>query len=142
MKSSTIYLLSLVTFASIQFSADAAPVTIEVTKVTDSEGPIVISLFATSESWDKEAPSSVLKLPVTVDTSTLQIDLPEGDYAFFLYQDLNGDGMLKKSGFGFPAEPYAFSNNRQIKFSKPSWDQLKFTVDSTGAKHSVSLNHP
>jgi uncharacterized protein (DUF2141 family) len=126
--------------------ARAVPVTIKVKKVTDTGGSIIINLFNSSNAWNARNdpdPTSVEKItPAVKGTSTKIIDLPPGDYAFFLYNDVNNDGKLEKDWMGKPAEPYAFSNDVQIAFSKPSWDQIKFTVTNTGAKESVTLVDP
>lgn len=121
----------------------AAPVEIQVQNVTKSTGSIIISLFAQPQDWDKEVPSTTFKIaPVVLGTSKLVVDLPPGEYAFFLFDDVNNNGQLEKSVFGLPAEPYAFSNNVHIKFSKPAWKDLKFSVSDAGATEAVTLVVP
>lgn len=135
-------LMILSTFA-LALKVSAAPVQIDVTNVKHTAGTIRISMFATAESWDAETPTSEPTIfPVIAGTSTTTIDLAPGENGFFLYNDVNNDGVLQKTWIGMPNEPYAFSNNVQLHMSKPTFDQMKFTVTADGAKQSVTLIDP
>jgi uncharacterized protein (DUF2141 family) len=68
--------------------------------------------------------------------------LPPGDYAFFIYDDVNGNGKLDKTWVGFPDEPYAFSNNVKLHFAKPRFSDLRFTVPARGANQVIQLLDP
>ena len=135
--------LIILSTLALALKVSAAPVEIEVTNVRHTAGTIRISMFATPESWDAETPTSVPTIfPVVAGTSTTTIDLEPGEYGFFLYNDVNNDGVLQKTWIGMPNEPYAFSNNLQLNMSKPTFDQMKFTVTKDGAKQSVKLIDP
>lgn len=45
-----------------------------------------------------------------LNSSSIQIELPEGEYAFCIYQDANNDGELNSNKIGIPKEPFGFSN--------------------------------
>lgn len=130
--------------ALVSFNTFAEPVTIRVQNVRAAQGKINISLFAKAESWDKETPDMVLMIdPALAVESSLLVDLPPGKYGFFLYQDLDNNGKLKQTFLGFPAEPYAFSNNVKIKASKPSFASMAFDVAAgVPTEHTVQLNYP
>ena len=131
---------SLLCTLLLSATAHSAPVVIEVHGVTNTNGSIQISLFATAQSWAEEIPTSVSKIaPLRMGTVSVTIDLPPGTHAFFLYNDEDNNGELKKTWIGMPAEPYAFSNNIRLAMSKPSFDEMKFTVRPEGTKHTVTL---
>lgn len=136
------WILGLLTFMSFNLSAE--PVTIRIQQVRSPQGYFNISLFAKAESWDKETPDMTLLIdPAVAGESTLLVDLPPGKYGFFLYQDLDRNGKLKQTFLGFPAEPYAFSNNVKIKASKPSFASMAFEVAAgVPTEHVVQLNQP
>jgi len=124
----------------------STPVSIEVKNVRKGKGPVMVSVFAKRATWDASnspAPDMVLKTSdIQQSTATINADLPPGDYAFFLFDDLNGNKVLEKTALGFPDEPYAFSNNFQLGYAKPEWDQIKFKVRDTQVKQSVTLTNP
>ncbi len=63
----------------------------------------------------------------TTSTCSFQFkNLPFGDYAIAIYQDLNGNGKLDTGNFGIPSEPFAFSNNFRPRWSGPSYSKCKF----------------
>lgn len=121
----------------------AVPVQFNVENVRSTTGSIQISLFTQPADWDREVASQILEIrPLTGATATLTVDLPEGEYAFFLYDDVNDNGQLERSIFRMPQEPYAFSNNVVPRLSKPSWDDMKFVVGADGATQTVQLIDP
>jgi uncharacterized protein (DUF2141 family) len=136
------WILGLIAFMS--FNTFAEPVTIKIQQVLTAQGKFAISLFAKAESWDKETPDMVLMIdPAVAGESSLLVDLPPGKYGFFLYQDLDNNGKLKQTFLGFPAEPYAFSNNVKIKATKPSFASMAFDVaPGVPTEHIVQLNRP
>ncbi len=51
-------------------------------------------------------------------------------YAIAVHHDLNKDGKLNKNIFGKPTEPYGFSNNPNIWFRAPSFEECSFNSDN------------
>lgn len=138
-------LLSSVLFFAIATTATAFanPLQVHVHGLQRDTGAIVVNLFAHPESWDHETPDKVIQItPLQSADAVTTLDLPAGDYAFFLYHDVDGDGELKRGAFGLPGEPYAFSNNVHIGFSKPSYQKMKFTVGPAGAVQDIQLVNP
>lgn len=66
-------------------------------------------------------------------------NLPNGDYAIEVYQDMNENGKLDSKKFGIPAEPFGFSNNALRKFGPPHFEQAKFEIKG-GGKHSHEIS--
>ena len=56
-------------------------------------------------------------------------DLPEGEYALAIYQDVNRNKILDKNILGIPTEIYGFSNNARSTFSAPSFQEAKFKLN-------------
>lgn len=123
--------------------ASAAPVHFEVRNLRSNLGSIEISLFAEPAAWDRQVASQILSIrPLAGTTAALDADLPPGEYAFFLYHDVNDDGQLQRSIFGMPQEPYALSNGVVLRLSKPRWEEMKFVVGEDGAAQTVDLIYP
>lgn len=56
-------------------------------------------------------------------------NLPEGEYALAIYQDVNRNKILDKNLLGIPTEIYGFSNNARRTFSAPSFQEAKFKLN-------------
>ncbi|GAA4013655.1 hypothetical protein GCM10022408_28460 [Hymenobacter fastidiosus] len=69
----------------------------------------------------------------------LPIDLPHGEWAVAITQDMNNNDKLDKNFLGIPTEPYAFSNNIRPTISAPDFNQCKFMVNGTGKVVSIVL---
>jgi uncharacterized protein (DUF2141 family) len=134
--------LSGLVLTLISTSAFGAPVRIEIHGVVKSAGTVHIALFKDEKSWDNEDADATVQVPAVPGTTVALLDLPPGDYAFFIYDDVNGNGKLDKTWVGFPDEPYAFSNNVKLGFSRPSFSNLKFTVSAQGANQVIQLIEP
>ncbi|MFZ4543125.1 MAG: DUF2141 domain-containing protein [Saprospiraceae bacterium] len=78
-------------------------------------------------------------LPAAANSLRLSFDLPEGEYAIAVYQDGNRNQQLDTNMFGVPTEAYGFSNNIRPKFRAPSFDEAKFTLNSSSKNLSITL---
>ncbi|MGE5894992.1 MAG: DUF2141 domain-containing protein [bacterium] len=56
--------------------------------------------------------------------------VPYGEYGVRVYHDENMNDKLDRSFFGMPAEAYGLSNNARGRFKAPSFDAVKFKLDS------------
>lgn len=70
---------------------------------------------------------------------SLPVDLPPGDWAVAITQDVNNNDKLDKNMMGIPTEPFAFSNNVRPRFSPPAFDDCKFTVGGPAKVVSIVL---
>ena len=70
---------------------------------------------------------------------TLPVDLPRGEWAVAITQDMNNNNKIDKNFLGIPTEPYAFSNNIRPTVAAPEFDECKFLVDGPGRVVSIVL---
>ncbi len=84
--------------------------TIEIEGVIIKKGTLYLAMYTTEESFLKE-PYKRKKFLLSDFSGKLTFnDLPSGEYAITLYQDLNENEKLDKL-FSIPLEPYGVSNN-------------------------------
>ena len=105
-KDLSIILISMV-FVLCSFSAE---VTLKVTHVKPNCGKVFVSINKTAESFKSRRPDISLSLESSSEEIETVLDLEEGEYAFSIFQDLNGDGKINSSFIGIPKEPYGFTN--------------------------------
>ena len=55
-------------------------------------------------------------------------NIPVGNYAIAVFQDVNNDGKLNKNLFGAPSEPYGFSENQYGIFGPPDFEDVSFHI--------------
>lgn len=90
-------------------------------------GQIYMAVYAGPKSFLK-ADSAIYReiLPVEGDTVTFRItELAEGEYAFSVFHDLNGNRNLDVNSLGIPVEAFGFSNNPRSFFGPPTFEQAK-----------------
>ena len=119
--------------------AGAADLTIGVDDVKAAEGAVMVAVF-NSEGTFLKAATKGGRAPATPNGTMVVVkDLPEGEYAFAVYHDANGNGKMDKNILGIPTEDYAFSNNALGKMGPPSYASAKFTLPAAGASLRVSV---
>ncbi len=120
--------------------AQAQPVTIEVTGITEARGFILVSAFDKAETWLKR-PVQFVRAEAKAGTVSLTMaDLPEGDYAFSAIHDLNANNRLDSNAIGIPTEPYGFSNDAAGSFGPPKFEDARVNVGKGIAKLTLKLN--
>ena len=69
-------------------------------------------------------------------------DVPAGEYAIQVFQDLNGNAELDQSQRGVPLEPVGFSGNPSLFNGKPSVAKTRFEHGSADTQVNIRLRQP
>jgi len=129
-------------FLTTTLQAQKLPVTIKLSNIKDPKGIIYIGLYTSQNdfpSFGKQA-FACKAIPNGKDTLTVIMpNIPTGEYAIAVYQDLNQNGKLDNNLFGIPKEPYAFSRNVHPKLSKPGFEDCKVTIAPAHQPISIQL---
>ena len=107
-------------------SKDGPLATILVKGANSDEGQIMLAIYDAIDRFNDPS-QAVLKAPRPIKdgNATWVISaqkLPQ-QFAIAAFHDENGDGVLNRSVFGIPMEPYGFSNQAKGKFGPPSFEQ-------------------
>lgn len=65
-----------------------------------------------------------------------------GVYALALYHDENANRSFDRTGIGFPAEGYGFSNNPPTLAGLPSFRSVRLNIARTGLATRVQMKYP
>ena len=99
---------------SVSLYPQTYKVTLHITGIVPDAGTIQVSIHDSEKSFSSHIPYKILEIPPahqTADqTADFCIELPAGEYAFCIYQDINNDGRLNTNMIGIPKEPFGFSN--------------------------------
>ena len=141
-------LCSLLIGSSILGAAMPAPpaaenpsVTVVVSSLVSTTAAVRLYFYNTREGFLKSGKwvfSKSVK-PQGKSEFTLPVDLPKGEWAVAITQDLNNNDKIDKNFLGIPTEPYAFSNNVHPTIAAPDFNECKFVVDGPGKVVSIVL---
>ena len=124
-------IILLFTLLLISSSAFSNEVKIKITNVKANQGKIVMSIHDSKESFKNHIPDKTLILQASNEEIETTVNLPDGDFAFCLYQDLNNDDTLNSNLVGIPKEPFGFSNYNG-KSAPGNFEKHKVTINQNG----------
>ena len=106
----------------------AEPLTLRVTGLETDEGRVLCTLYAGPERWLKD-PGFVATTTATpadgAATCTFD-DVAPGTYAVSFIHDVNGDGKMEFSVFGWPKESWGVSRDAPARMGPPKFDAAAF----------------
>tara|TARA_B100001250_G_scaffold388614_1_gene387009 strand:+ start:152 stop:667 length:516 start_codon:yes stop_codon:yes gene_type:complete len=97
------------------------------------DGNLAIAIFNDSDAFNNGGQTykdSILSIN-SYEMDLIINNIENGEYAISLFHDYDKNGELTTSsllGFKIPQEGFGFSNNPNIGFSQPTYDECKFTV--------------
>ncbi|MBH8559266.1 DUF2141 domain-containing protein [Hymenobacter negativus] len=121
--------------------AETSSVTVVVSSLVSTTAAVRLYFYNTREGFLKSGKWAFFKSvkPMGKSEFTLPVDLPKGEWAVAITQDLNNNDKIDKNFLGIPTEPYAFSNNVRPTVAAPGFDECKFTVSEPGKVVSIVL---
>lgn len=110
-----------------------------VSGLKNDQAPVFVAVYKKCKPFPSDvAAVKLLKLtPESLVVKSTISDLPSGEYAVAVFQDLNNNGKLDTGLFGIPKEPYAFSNNFRPRFSAPQFSDCSFIY--SGKLHEIKI---
>ena len=78
---------------------------------------------------DDSTPLASADVPAVAGETIITLhDLTPGIYAIQTFQDVNANNKMDTTWLGLPLEPFGFSQDATPFLSKPSFDEVKFTL--------------
>lgn len=106
---------------------------LEVASFENLDGNLAIAIYNSSETFNSETEYYRDTLfAVNEDVMSVVVDSMEaGTYAISVLHDEDESGDMEMGGFLglIPQEGFGFSNNPEIGFSEPSFDECKFEIE-------------
>jgi len=87
-------------------------VTLNITNIETIEGKLFLSIYQDAQSFKKKEPLKTISVQVDGKDMTITEKLPQGEYVFFVYQDLNENDKLDRNFLGMPKEPVGYGNHK------------------------------
>ena len=113
---------------------------VTVTNLTNEHAPLRLAVFR--EDGDFEDENTIYKGIVSKPggaPAVIEMELPAGDYALAVYQDLNSNGKMDKNLVGIPKEPFGFSRNFKPRFSAPDFEDCQISLTPSSNNFEIKL---
>lgn len=123
---------TLPAFTTVNPKPTTASLTVDVKGLT-KKGMLYVGLYTPGNRFAELSDSfKTVALTITNQTEAVATfaDLPRGEYAIAIYQDINGNKKLDTNLFGYPKEPFGFSNNIKPKLSAPGFADCRFSLEN------------
>jgi len=133
----------LLSIACTAAAAGETTVRLVVSNVVKPDGVLLAGAYSNAETWLGARTVASKEVPVAgnvVDnTVTFEMQLPPGDYAISVLQDLNGNRKLDTNFIGIPTEPSGSSNDAPAKWSAPKFKDAVVTVGNQPMELRITL---
>jgi uncharacterized protein (DUF2141 family) len=137
--------LLLVPFKSLTAQTkDTGTLTVRVTGARNTKGKIGVTLFQNAQGFPEDTSKAIRQESVEIDPKTMSAqvmfkDLPQGTFAISVLHDENGNGKMDKNFVGMPKEGYGASNNPSKKRRAPTFDEAKFSLNTSEQAIEITL---
>jgi uncharacterized protein (DUF2141 family) len=123
--------LLFLTFILLFSGVKTHKLSIHISGISKIKGSLFIAIFRATDDFPvfgKQFKGIIKEVEGKSQNYTFD-NLPEGEYALAIYQDVNRNKILDKNLLGIPTEIYGFSNNARRTFSAPSFQEAKFKLN-------------
>jgi uncharacterized protein (DUF2141 family) len=123
---------------------DTATLTVRVTRARNTKGKVWVTVFQDAQGFPDDPSKAVRQQSIDIDPNTMSAqltfrDLPQGTFAVSVLHDENGNGKMDKNFVGMPKEGYGASNNPKKKKRAPTFDEAKFSLNSSEQTIEITL---
>ena len=111
----------------------------------NGDGLLAVTLYAddSSKFLVKRGSLYVGRVNAQAGTTRACIFVPRpGVYALALYHDENGNRSFDRTGVGFPAEGFGFSNNPATLAGLPTFKSVRLNVPKAGLTTRIQMKYP
>lgn len=107
--------------------------------VTHNNTNLYISIFNSEQSYKKREPFFSKQIIANSNIVKVEIDLPQGEYLFSVFQDLNKNGKCDSNIIGIPKEPVGISKY-DGKGAPGNFQKHKVLIGPDSNKVSIDLH--
>ena len=120
--------------------AHAASVEVRVSGITSAKGQIVVSA-CDKATFLKTCPYNA-KAPAAAGAVTVKLpNVPPGKWSFMAFHDEDGDGVMKKTALGLPADGVGLSREPKARFGPPKFEDSALDVADAPLSVPVKLKY-
>lgn len=117
----------------------SADLNITVSNIQNSRGQIMLAVYDSRESFNGTMRYAEKVQARQGEVTFRYPNLPTGEYAVMVFQDLNENGKLDTDLLGRPTEPWGASMSEKPAFRAPAWSDVCFTLPDDGLSVTIEL---
>lgn len=117
---------------------------VEIMGLRNNDGTTMVGLYNDANGFpgtpEKNSIIKGIKGTITDKKSIVEIkDMPYGVYAIAVFHDENNNETIDTGMYGIPKEGIAYSNNAELQFGPPKFDDAKFELKSAEVKQVLNM---
>ncbi|BBN80794.1 hypothetical protein PA25_07790 [Pseudoalteromonas sp. A25] len=117
----------------------AKDLTVTVSGINEIKGAVNVAVYNSAQSLKRYQAWRTMTIPATArSVSVVLPDVPDGEYGFMVYHDVDSNGKLGRNFIGIPNEPYGFSNDPRL-MGPPNFEQLAIKVTQNRTNVALTL---
>ncbi|MFK7890814.1 MAG: DUF2141 domain-containing protein [Granulosicoccus sp.] len=116
-----------------------AELTVTVSNIQISKGRVMLAIYDSKENFNGQILHAEKVQARKGEVTFRYPNLPTGEYAVMVFQDLNGSGKLDTDLLGRPTEPWGASMRDKPSFRAPTWSDVCFKLPEDGLSLTVEL---
>ena len=129
--------LAFIIVTSTSIAQNRIELTIE--NISIDNGDIMVALYNNKSDYMKNSYRETKAVSTNNEITIYFENIPNGNYAIALFQDVDKNKNLSKGMFG-PKEPYGFSNNAKGSFGPAKFSDAKFEVKNKNVKLTIKID--
>jgi uncharacterized protein (DUF2141 family) len=123
---------------------DTGTLAVRITGARNTKGKIGVTLFQDAQGFPDDTSKAVRQQSVDIDPNTMSAqvtfkNLPHGTFAVSVLHDENGNGKMDKNFVGMSKEGYGASNNPKKRKRAPTFDEAKFSLNTSEQAIEITL---
>jgi len=116
--------------------------TLNISQLKSPSSTVYVGFYTIEDGFPKQGQHQFRKVitPNGTEISQTWTDIPEGEYAIAVYQDLDENDHLETNGFGLPQEPYGFSTNFKASMVRiPNFKKCSISISKENNEQSIAM---
>ena len=125
--------------------ASATWINLAIEGVRSDKGLIAVTLYPDNNRrfLVKNGSLYVVRFEARTGTTQACVFVPSpGVYAIAIYHDADSNQKLNRTGIGFPAEGYGFSNNPTTLAGLPAFRAVRLHIARAGLSSRITMKYP
>ncbi len=126
--------LLLLLLCSFFIPTEKTSLVLNIENIEEAKGHVWIGVYDSQKNFLQKDAAMILIGEKIRQTGSIQVevkDLSYGTYAVALFHDVNDNGTLDQGILGIPKEPYVFSKPLKSKWRAPTFEDVKFSFNSS-----------
>ncbi|MBT5519863.1 MAG: DUF2141 domain-containing protein [Rhodospirillales bacterium] len=137
------FTITTLTVFLLTAEAPAADLTVQVSGLRSDQGDVHMAVYNTPATFpDSDGMLHEVQTPIHQGMARYHFtNLHPGVYAIAIFHDENSNNDFDTNFIGLPLEGYAFSNDAQVFFGPPSFEEAQIQLSPDGSETHIEMTY-